>query len=167
MELDIVESSGPPCFLADRMLGKLARWLRLLGYDALYLPQLSADGVLREARRQSRFILTRDRRIGRRPNVAPFLFIDSDHFREQLSQVVLTLGLDISRRLLTRCSLCNHRLTPIERESVGGLVPDYVLRTHDTFQRCPGCRRVYWGATHKAHILHELGSLGLLAQLRP
>src|SRR5262244_445141 len=88
-----------PRFLADRMVGKLARWLRILGYDTIYLPQLSPEGVMREARRQGRLILTRDTRLLRRKDASPFVFVQSDRFREQLRQVVDTLHLDPVRAL--------------------------------------------------------------------
>src|SRR2546430_438365 len=67
-----------PRFLADRMLGKLARWLRILGYDTAYLPQLSPEGVMREGRRQRRLILTRDTRLLRRKDAPPFIFVQDD-----------------------------------------------------------------------------------------
>src|SRR5215510_13499202 len=95
-----------PRFLADRMLGKLARWLRILGYDTAYLPQLSPEGIIREGRRQSRLILTRDTRLLRRKDAPPLVFVQSDHFREQLQQIVDTLQLDPLRALFTRCADC-------------------------------------------------------------
>lgn len=154
----------PPCFLADRMVGKLARWLRLLGYDTAYLPQLSPEGVMREARRAGRIILTRDSRIMRRKNAPPLLFIESDRFREQLRQVVEALRLDPVQHLLTRCSECNERLQPIAKDDVRDRVPEYVWRTQEEFRCCPGCRRLYWGATHKERILEELRRLGLVGE---
>lgn len=154
----------PPCFLADRMVGKLARWLRLLGYDTAYLPQLSPEGVMREARRQGRIILTRDSRIVRRKDAPPFLFIESDRFREQLRQVVEALRLDPVRHLLTRCSECNERLQPITKDDVRDRVPEYVWRTQEEFRGCSGCRRLYWGATHKERILEEVRRLGLVGE---
>ena len=152
----------PPCFLADRMVGKLARWLRLLGYDTAYLPQLSPNGVMREARRQGRIILTRDSRIIRQKDAPPFIFIEQDRFREQVRQVVTILRLDPMQRLFTRCSECNAILQPVTREEIRQQVPDYVWQTQQEFRRCLDCRRVYWGATHKDHVLTELRRLGLL-----
>jgi uncharacterized protein len=153
---------SPPRFLADRMVGKLARWLRLLGYDTAYLPQLSPEGVMREARQQGRIILTRDSRIVRRKDTPPLLLIESDRFREQLKQVVEALQLDPVRYLLTRCSECNERLQPIAKDDVRDRVPEYVWQTQEEFRRCPGCRRLYWGATHKERMLEELRRLGLV-----
>jgi uncharacterized protein with PIN domain len=144
------------------MVGKLARWLRLLGYDTIYWPQLSPDGVLREARRQQRTILTRDTRIPRRKDAPSFVFIESDRFREQLRQVVTELQLDPTARLCTRCSECNTPLQPIAKTELRDRVPEYVWQTQQEFVMCPECQRVYWGATHKDHVLEELRRLGLL-----
>jgi uncharacterized protein with PIN domain len=157
-----VADGGVPSFLADRMVGKLARWLRLLGYDTAYLPQLSPQGVMREARRQGRLILTRDTRIARCKDAPPFLFIQHDPFREQLRQVVTSLQLDPVARLFTRCSACNALLLPVEKEEIRENVPAYVWQTQEEFRRCPECHRIYWGATHKEHVLEELRRLGLM-----
>ncbi len=161
-DLSAVTPASVPAFLADRMVGKLARWLRLLGYDTVYLPQLSAEGVMREARRQGRIILTRNTRIPRHKGAPPFLFIEHDQFRDQLRQVVTALQLDPVARLFTRCSACNALLLPVKKEDVRERVPVYVWQTQEEFRRCPECQRIYWGATHKERVLEELRRLGLL-----
>src|SRR5262245_20707647 len=149
-------------FLADGMVGKLARWLRLLGYDTAYLPQLSPEGVIQEARRQGRIILTRDSRIVRRKVVPILMCIESDRFREQLKQVVEELHLDPVSRLLTRCSECNEALQAIAKDDVRDRVPEYVWQTQAEFRRCPKCHHIYWGATHKEHVIEELRKLRLI-----
>src|SRR5215813_3521957 len=159
-------SSGPvalaPRFLADRMVGKLARWLRILGYDTVYLPQLSPEGVMREARRQGRLILTRDTRLLRRKDAPSFVFVQSDRFREQLRQVVDTLHLDPVRALFTLFAECNRTLKEVAKDQIRDRVPEYVWQTQNEFRRCPGCHRVYWGATHRDHVLAELQRLGMV-----
>jgi uncharacterized protein len=154
-----------PRFLADRMLGKLARWLRILGYDTAYLPQLSPAGVMSEGRRQQRLILTRDTRLLRRKDAPPFIFVQSDHFREQLQQIVDTLHLDPLRALLTRCLECNQTLMEVTKAEVRERVPEYVWQTQSEFRRCPECHRLYWGATHRDRVLEELQRLGLYRQV--
>ena len=151
-------------FLADRMVGKLAKWLRIIGYDTIYLPQLSPEGVKREARRQGRILLTRSRRFLNQKGVPPFVFIQSDRFRDQLKQVCTDLQLDVSTHLLTRCSVCNQELAAVEREHVQHRLPEYVWQTHSTFLRCEKCCRVYWGATHRERVLEELRELGVLQE---
>ncbi|MEW6299822.1 MAG: Mut7-C RNAse domain-containing protein [Thermodesulfobacteriota bacterium] len=154
---------GPsPRFLADRTLGKLAKWLRILGYDTASLPQLTPDGLVREGRRQGRIILTRNTRLLRRRDAPPLIFVRSDHFREQLKQVVDACHLDPERWLFTRCIACNRALEEVPKDMVQGRVPEYVWHTQDVFCRCPQCQRVYWGATHRDHVLDELRRLGLI-----
>lgn len=153
-----------PRFLADRMLGKLARWLRILGYDAAYLPQLSPQGVMREGRRQGRLILTRDTRLRRRKDAPPFIFVHSDRFREQLHQVVDTLHLDPVRALFTRCVACNRTLEEVAKDTIHDRVPEYVWQTQNEFRRCPECHHLYWGATHRDHVLDELRRLGMVRE---
>lgn len=148
-------------FLADRTVGKLARWLRILGYDTRYLPQLSPAGLLREGRRQGRIILTRNTQILRAKDAPAFVFIQHNHFRDQLKQVVETLKLDPMGGLLSLCVECNQRLEPVARDTLQAKVPAYVWQTQTDFRRCPGCHRVYWGATHREHVLAELRQLGL------
>lgn len=154
-----------PSFLADRTVGKLSRWLRILGYDTLYLPQLLPAGLLREGRRQGRIILTRNTDILRAKDTPAFIFIQHDRFREQLKQVVETLQLDPVQAVLSRCIACNETLQLIEKDQVQdqvqGKVPTYVWQTQTEFQRCPACRRIYWGATHRERVLAELKQLGL------
>ena len=154
--------SVPPRFLVDRMLGKLAKWLRLLGYDAACLPQLSPQALIREARRQDRILLTRDMRICRRKDVPAYIFVQSDHFREQIAQVVRSVGRPDVAWIMTRCSACNELLQPVEKRAVQAHVPAYVWETQALFHRCHGCQRIYWPATHREHLLQELQDLGLL-----
>jgi uncharacterized protein with PIN domain len=153
--------SPPPKFLTDRMVGRLAKWLRILGCDTAYLPQLSPQGLMREARRQGRIILTRDTRLLRDKQAPPFLFIREDHFRQQLKQVVEAYCLDPLRMLFTRCAECNEILKMVKKEEIQEIIPPYVWQTQDEFRQCPGCRRIYWGATHKEHVMEELRRMGL------
>lgn len=151
----------PPRFLADRMVGRLATWLRILGYDTAYLPQLSPQGLLREGRRQGRILLTRDTRLLRQKDAPPLIFIRDDHFREQVKQVVVECGLTPLASLFSRCSECNQVLEEVAKETIQNQVPEYVWQTQHMFHRCSACHRIYWGATHKDHVLAELRSLGL------
>jgi uncharacterized protein with PIN domain len=149
-------------FAADRMLGRLARWLRVIGQDVVYGSHLAGAALVREARAAGRVILTRDTRLLRRRDLPPHLFIESDRFREQLRQVVAAFGLDPAAGLLTRCLDCNETLVAADRARVRGRVPPYVWATQDRFAACPRCRRVFWAATHLERMRRELVGLGLL-----
>lgn len=148
-------------FAADRMLGRLVKWLRIIGEDVIYGQHLSGYGLIRAARAEERLILTRDRGL-RHKQPPAFLFIESDHYRDQLRQVVRECGLKVvEANLFSRCLQCNTVLRPRPRETLATVVPPYVLSSQEKFFSCPSCRRVYWPATHHARMLDELRNLGL------
>lgn len=147
-------------FAVDRMLGRLATWLRLLGYDATYGPHLTGAALLRHARTEARVVLTRNTRLTNRRAAQPLHLVSADRFREQLRDIVTTFGLDPRTRTLTRCCRCNLLLEAVAPAAVADRIPPYVLQTQSRFVRCPGCRRVYWPATHEQRIRAELRALG-------
>lgn len=128
------------------MLGTLARWLRILGYDTLYDPALDDHQLARLARAEGRVLLTRDTQLARRRGVDSLL-IESEHLDGQIAQVVSSLDLDPAR-LFSRCPVCNGQLVDLDPEEARERVPAYVARTHHAFKLCPGCRRVYWRGSH-------------------
>ncbi len=146
-------------FAADKMLGRLVKWLRIIGQDVIHGQHLSGRGLVRAATQERRVMLTRDRRI-RRWNPERCIFIRDDHFRRQLKQVVEACGLDPFEGLLTRCVECNEPLRSIARDEVRDAVPPYVFETQEIFSVCPGCRRVFWPATHQRLMVEELKRLG-------
>ena len=146
-------------FVADKMLGRLAKWLRILGQDVTYGPHLSGYGLIRAARREGRIILTRDRTI-RKMNPPEYLTIESDRFREQLKQVVREYRLDPLKDLFTRCVECNSPFESVAKEAVREKVPPYVFSTQERFSFCRSCQRIYWPATHQGKMLQELKALG-------
>ncbi len=149
-------------FAADRMLGRLARWLRILGHDVAYGRHLGRDTLVACARREGRLLLTRDTRLVRRYGLPPHLFLTSDHFREQLQQVAAEVPLGRGR-VLGRCLGCNRPLEEVRpREQARERVPAYVFATAPYFTRCSRCGRLYWPATHHAHMRRELATLGLV-----
>ena len=152
-------AEAPVAFAVDKMLGRLARWLRILGHDVAYGPHLSGCTLAQCARRDGRLLLTRDTRLLRDPNLPPHVFVRSDHFREQLRQVAATVPLGAG--FLARCLDCNRALEPRTKAEVAGRVPVHVERTQDRFLACPGCGRLYWPATHRTHMRAELEALGL------
>lgn len=145
-------------FLADKMVGRLATWLRLLGYDTAYAPKASDSELLALAEAEGRILLTRDTALIRRKRCPEYIFIRSDHRREQLKQVYDEAGLDCES-VLSRCPVCNVPLHPVEKQSVRQQVPPYVYKTQQRFYRCDKCSRIFWPATHVTHILEELEKL--------
>src|SRR5690349_12975395 len=147
-----------PRFAVDRMLGRLARWLRILGHDVAYGSHLGGRTLVDCARREGRILLTRDTRLLRLQDLPPHVFVTSDHFRDQLREVAAAVPLG-DPGLLTRCLDCNRVLEEISREQAHDRVPVFVWQTSDRFLCCTGCGRLYWPATHRAHVLRELGEL--------
>lgn len=145
-------------FIVDVMLGKLAKWLRILGYDTLYKRDWEDDELIELARAEGRILLTADRELWRRRQVNRKIFISSDRWQEQLRELARVLPLDIGG-LFTRCIECNLPLEQVSREEVRGLVPPYVHATQEDFGRCPNCGRIYWRGSHFAHALAEVRSL--------
>ena len=151
-----------PRFAVDRMLGRLARWLRILGHDVAYGSHLAGRPLVDRARREGRVLVTRDTRLVRRRDLPPYVFVTSDHFREQLREVAAAVRLG-DAGVLCRCLDCNVTLAHLPREQVQGRVPAFVWETAEQFLTCPRCHRIYWPATHREHVLRELAALGLSA----
>jgi uncharacterized protein len=162
-----VDSHTPSRFVADKTLGRLARWLRILGCDVLYGTNFSGAGLLAAARREGRIILTRDRRVTRGREAPPFLLIADDGFRAQLRQVVDAFAIDATAELFRRCVDCNTELAVVQRDEVSGRVPEFVFATQQSFRRCPRCGHLYWEATHVERVRRELAAMGLGARPEP
>jgi len=134
-------------FIADVMLGKLAKRMRLMGFDVLYESALDDNDVLRLALDQGRVILTRDTGLASRPLAQNHLLIASDLIDEQLHQVFEAFS-PPDENALTRCSICNEQLSMLDRKDARDLVPDHVIATVNEFWRCEHCGRVYWKGSH-------------------
>lgn len=144
---------GPdPRFFADAMLGRLARWLRILGYDTRYEAHVEDAALVQRAVQEERVILTRDRALPEEFRVPALVLVEAERPEDQLRELVTRFGLDTEGRLFTRCSRCNGGLEPAPRHLIAEQVPPRVLRDHDRFKRCPGCGRVYWEGSHADRI---------------
>jgi uncharacterized protein with PIN domain len=144
-------------FVVDAMLGTLAKWLRILGYDAIYDPGLDDYQLMRLARAEGRVLLTRDGELARRRGIETLL-VESQVLEEQLRQVLDELDLEPAPAF-SRCPVCNEPLVSLDREAARDRVPAYVARTHEHFRLCPGCGRVYWRGSHWQQMEERLESL--------
>ncbi len=145
-------------FIADVMLGRLAKRMRLLGFDVFYDRNLSDNEIIRRSLEEGRVILTRDTALARRPLAENHLVIASEHAGTQMQQVLDAFSLDLLPQPLTRCTECNEPLEPVSRDEIKDLVPAYVHQKNDVFFRCAACRKVYWRGTHvKRMNLKKLG----------
>ncbi len=145
-------------FVADHMLGRLAKWLRILGYDTVYSPSLDDPDLVRISQAEGRLLLTRDTGIARRKGV-DCLLVNSDKLDEQLAQVVRHCGLHLDGELMSRCLRCNEVLDEVHRETARDRVPPYVWQTQSQFRRCPACSRLYWRGTHWDKMRERIAAL--------
>lgn len=138
-------------FIADAMLGRLAKWLRLLGFDVLYYPAVDDRQVIKISREQERTILTRDTRMLQCKAVKAAVFIRSDHIADQLMEMKNILEFS-DPDLAERCAVCNNILHAADRAEIKNLVPDYVYHTFNSFMRCSNCGKIYWEGSHYKNI---------------
>ena len=135
-------------FAADRTLGKLSKWLRILGFDTLFESDISNKGFY-DNLAQERILLTRTAKIREQFAAQRLVFIKADHIAEQLRQVIDDLAItrrDI--RLFSMCLQCNSPIVAVGKEAVTGRVPDYIWHTHDEFSKCSQCERIFWAGSH-------------------
>jgi uncharacterized protein with PIN domain len=145
-----------PRFLANHMLGKLARWLRALGYDTEYDPTLDDPQLALKTARESRVLLTRDTGLVKRRLVRRWVLVRSGHLAKQLTQVVQELGLSKPVIRLRRCLVCNGAVRAVRKTDAVRLVPPYVAKTQQRFYRCASCGRLYWAGTHVQRMREKL-----------
>ncbi len=152
-------------FLADCNVGRLARWLRALGYDAAYEPRLPDAQVVGRALAEGRVLLTRDADMMRRRVIAEggvrAILLRDDRVQEQVRQVVEELDLLAGDPAvaLSRCLDCNVELEPTPKAAVLDRLPPHVRATQDRFSRCARCARVYWPGTHWQRMRERIAAL--------
>ena len=149
----------PPRFVVDTMLGRLARWLRAMGYDTLYPGQADDRRLLQLAVAEKRILVTRDRMLARLAEPRSCL-IRSERLDEQIVEAVGRLALFPSDvEWLSRCLDCNARLASADRQSLERRVPAHVFASHTEFMVCPGCGKVYWSGSHADRMVERLRRL--------
>ena len=143
-------------FVADRMLGKLAKWLRVLGYDVVYLRKASEGEILQKLQ-EGRTLLTRNRRAQKWRGKGNVFIVKGNDPKIQLREVVKGLGLpELDAVIFSRCLGCNRTLDPVKRETVREEVPDYIYQKHEEFYRCNDCGKVYWHGSHAVRMRQQL-----------
>ena len=140
------------------MLGKLARWLRILGYDTSYHVFAEDDDLLIQAQAEDRILLTRDVPLSRRAPDNRCLLVLHGHLDDQMAQLVNTLNISLDRDPFTRCLACNTPIIEIGQKEAADLVPPYIQRTQTHFFKCVTCDQIYWRGTH-VNRMDELLSL--------
>jgi len=147
---------NPPKFFCDEQLGKLARWLRIIGQDAAFERKINDRDLIEKARAEGRIVLTRDRKLPALDASIEVHVLAENYPAHQLREVVELFRERIEIRVFSRCAVCNHGVEAAGREEVKDLVPDFVYRTQERFTRCPVCGRIYWRATHQGRVEIQL-----------
>lgn len=145
-------------FVVDAMLGRLARWLRIMGFDVLYPKDLSDDELVALANKEERTLLTKDGHLLREKKVDGYL-VYSQAWEDQLREVLDEFKLRGQVDLFSRCIECNQVLEAVQKEQVAQSVPELVYQFQEQFYRCPGCHRIYWNGTHVERIARKLETI--------
>ena len=139
-------------FIVAKELGRLAKWLRIMGYDAAYFNKDEKRELVIRSLREERIILSRDSRMSRYSGIR-FVHVESDFVEEQVKQILAKLNMKPDEeRLFSRCVVCNEPLIEIGKVEVKDKVAPYVYETQEHFMTCPGCSRIYWQGTHWANV---------------
>jgi len=146
-----------PKVFCDEQLGKLSRWLRIIGVDAEYCREIPDEELLRRAREEGRTVFTRDRGLcGAGDDV---VCLSENYPAHQLREVVEMYRDRLRIRVFERCAVCNGRTEGVKKSEVEGKVPPFVFKTQEKFTRCTRCGRVYWQATHRERVERQLGDM--------
>ena len=147
-------------FLVDRMLGKLAKGLRMLGYDTVYYRAEDADQLIRRGRQENRVILTRNTKLIPKRSEDRILRVTEDNPFLQLKELIQRgeIRLD-EEKLFSRCLICNTLLDQISKEEAEGKVPDFIFHEQKDFFRCPQCQRIYWQGSHQENMQRRIKEL--------
>jgi uncharacterized protein with PIN domain len=147
-------------FIVDRMLGKLAKQLRMLGYDAIYYTGADVYPLIRLGRQEGRVILTRNSKLMSRRPEDVILRIIEDQPLLQLKEVIQKANIEIDKgKIFSRCLLCNALLDPVSRMEIEGRVPDFIFHHQKEFFRCPRCQRIYWPGSHQENMQRRMKEL--------
>lgn len=142
-------------FIVDVMLGKLARWLRVLGWDTAYERDKSTTELLESVRKEGRILLTRRGDLGE----GTVIFITSEVLDEQLRQLEASHKIVTDAQPFTRCIECNAVLEMVKKEDIEGQVPFFTYQTREEFWRCPACGKIFWPGSHHEAMMRRVENL--------
>jgi len=153
-------------FAADANLGRLARYLRLLGFDTLSYGAEEDPLVAATAARQKRILLTRDRDLLKRRVITHGYYVRETNPRRQLIEIVARFDLDGSCKPFSRCLKCNRILRPVNKDAIAHRLPRRSREAFDVFLRCPGCGRLYWPGSHYDRMRRLIDDVKSKSRLR-
>ena len=143
-------------FVVDCMLGKLAKWLKILGFDTLFFAKIGDDELLAIAEKEERVLLTRDNELFERADAASAFFIISEDWQDQLKQVLDRFKLRDKAKPYSRCIECNAVLKALSRDKAKNLVTPFVYKNAAGFALCPVCGRVFWQGSHQKDMAAKI-----------
>ncbi len=145
-------------FILTKELGRLSRWLRILGFDTIYYRGDTLGTLIIQALRDNRTIITRRKDIKHLQKCT--VVVDSNKLYAQLQEVKDKLSLKIDKeKMFTRCTLCNRELKEVEKEKVKKLIPEYVYQHQKLFRYCSACNKVYWAGSHWGNVSEVIAKL--------
>lgn len=160
---DVIATRARPLrhlrFVADTHLGKLARYLRMIGFDTLYRCDYEDDELAAISRSQQRILLSRDRALVEQRGLSRAWRVRATRPREQITELVERFDLYAQARPFTRCMECNALVEPVDRDVVLARLPRDTTRNHRRFWHCPRCGRIYWQGSHYQRMSRLMSSL--------
>ena len=150
-------------FICDEMLGRLAKWLRILGFDTLYFKSIADPELLRISLQENRILITKDRHLSGRYMLPTYIIIKDDDYLFQLNQIFHEL--DISTEtiaLFSRCVECNAPIESVKKYLIKDKVPPFVYAHHSSFYTCPSCHKIFWEGTHRDNAIRKLEEMNLI-----
>ena len=148
-------------FLCDQMLGSLAKWLRLIGFDTFYAnSEMKDDEIIQVAKKEDRIVITRDKQLMIRikKQKLPIIELNITDVDKQLEIVLKDIVID-QKNVLSRCSVCNSLLGNMEKKDVKNKVPKRVFENNEKFWFCKKCNKIYWMGTHYDKIKNKIKKL--------
>ena len=146
-------------FITEPTLGKLAKWLRILGFDTSCSTDLTDSQPPKEIP-SDRVLLTRTRQVQRNYGSGKLLFVNSNDPVDQLREVIDALNISKTDvKLFSRCTLCNRPIEAVKKETIRNRVPDYVWESETTFRQCRFCNKIYWPGSHTARSQARINRL--------
>ena len=154
-------------FIADVHLGKLAKYLRLLGFDTVLDPDADDATLIRRAVDENRILISRDRLLVESAVRVRAYRVMSQDSRGQISDLVKAFAITHVSAPFSRCLECNCLLEPVTKESVLDHMPAFVSQTLDTFFICRSCNKVYWKGSHYEHMKEFIEGMGIMTLRNP
>jgi len=148
-----------PMFVADVHLGRLARYLRMMGFDVVYKNNFNDEEIIHFSLTEKRAILTKDRGILKRNEVTHGYWVRSAKVEEQVKEILERFHLQKVIKEFTRCIECNELLMNIDKEKIMDDLPIKVAQLQNEFHKCPSCKKIYWKGTHYNRMLTFIQSL--------